>query len=107
MAHEKICVVLVTAPQGALAHKIARGLVQKRLAACVSVIPDLISHYSWKGSLHEDQELLLVIKTKTALFGKLAEFVRKHHSYCVPEIIALPILKGDKPYLDWLTQTAR
>lgn len=98
-------VALVTAPGAKLAEKIARGLVSKRLAACVNVVPNLVSHYAWKGKLHRDREVLLLIKTRASLMPRLIAFVRGKHPAQVPEIISLPILEGDKDYLDWLRES--
>jgi periplasmic divalent cation tolerance protein len=92
----------MTAPNRATARTIARGLVEARLAACVNVIPGVTSHYSWKGRLHCDSEILLVAKTRAALLREIIKFVRRRHPAEVPEIVALPISGGDKPYLDWL-----
>lgn len=100
-------VVLVTAPDAQCARRLARGLVESKLAACVNVVPGLASHYRWKGRLCEDKELLLVIKTKAALFARLARFVREIHPARVPEIIALPLAQGSADYLAWLAESTR
>ncbi|MFH1228516.1 MAG: divalent-cation tolerance protein CutA [Planctomycetota bacterium] len=98
-------VVFVTVPNMKAARGIAKSLVQSKLAACVNIIPVIESLYRWKGKLCEDKELLLIIKTKKAVFGKLADKIRSIHPYEVPEIISLPITAGDKPYLRWLKQS--
>jgi periplasmic divalent cation tolerance protein len=97
-------VVLVTAPPKR-AERLARGIVSARLAACVNVVPKVVSHYRWEGKLVRDGESLLVCKTRASLLKKLEAFVRKNHSYAVPEIIALPVVFGHKPYLDWLADS--
>jgi periplasmic divalent cation tolerance protein len=84
------------------ARRIARHLVELRLAACVAITPGLISTYHWKGAIEEEQECLLTIKTRRDLFDALAAEVRKVHPYEVPELIALPIVDGSAPYLDWM-----
>ncbi|MBI5631660.1 MAG: divalent-cation tolerance protein CutA [Elusimicrobia bacterium] len=98
----KYCVVLSTVPDAKAAEEIASGLVQEKLAACVSEVPQVSSHYMWEGKLRKEVEILLVIKTKTGLMGELLQYIRKKHPAKVPEIIALPITGGSKPYLEWL-----
>lgn len=101
MAMTSYRVVLMTAPLG-LAHRMARGLVEARLAACVNVVPRIVSHYRWQGRIRRDAEALLICKTRAPLFKKLEAWVMKHHSYSVPEVISLPIDEGHRPYLAWL-----
>lgn len=84
------------------ARELAGLLVSKKLAACVSIVPGLESHYVWKGKRERSKEVLLLIKTKTLAYKALEKTLLKHHPYEVPEIIALPITKGSKTYLDWL-----
>ena len=95
-------VVLVTVPKATLAEKISKGLVEGRLAACVNEVPGVISRYIWDGQLQTDEEILLVIKTRTGLLPQVVEFVKEAHEAEVPEIIGLPVHAGDKAYLDWL-----
>jgi periplasmic divalent cation tolerance protein len=84
------------------ARRIARALVERRLAACVNVVPGLTSVYSWKGAVESGDELLLVIKTRRTLFEALRAALLELHPYEVPELIALPVEAGDARYLDWL-----
>ncbi len=100
-------VVLVTAPDAKIARKLAVGLVARRLAACVNEVPGLTSHYRWKGKLCSDREILLIIKTRAALFPKLKRFVRENHPAQVPELISLDIREGSRDYLAWLSQETR
>jgi periplasmic divalent cation tolerance protein len=95
-------VVLVTAPEGDLAAKLAQGLVEAKLAACVNCIPHGTSYYRWEGKLEQSKETLLVIKTRSGLVGSLTRWVKERHSAKVPEIITLSIVEGDRAYLDWL-----
>ncbi|AEB11764.1 divalent-cation tolerance protein CutA [Marinithermus hydrothermalis] len=95
-------VVLVTVPNEETAKTLARTLVEERLAACVNIVPGLTSVYRWEGKVVEDAELLLVIKTTEARFAALEARVRALHPYTVPEVIALPIQAGARPYLEWL-----
>lgn len=99
---EKFIVALVTASSEEEAKKIARVLVEKKLAACVNIIKGVQSVFRWKGKLSEENEVLLIIKTKSKHFKNLEDEVKKLHSYDVPEIIALPIVTGSKDYLFWL-----
>jgi periplasmic divalent cation tolerance protein len=85
------------------ARRIARKLVEGRLAACVSVTPQARSFYRWKGAIEEADECLLVIKSSRALFGRLRVELEKAHSYEVPEVVALPVMEGAPNYMNWLT----
>lgn len=95
-------VVLMTAPRGKRAEVLARGLVTERLAACVNVVPGVVSHYRWQGKLCRDAECLLVAKTSAAKLPALKRWVASHHPYTVPEVLALTVADGAKPYLRWL-----
>lgn len=95
-------VVLMTAPRGKRAEALARGLVAERLAACVNVVPGVISHYRWQGKSCRDAECLLVAKTSAAKLPALKRWVASHHPYTVPEILSLAVSDGAKPYLAWL-----
>jgi len=99
-------VVLVTCPTLVLARKIARAVVQKRLAACVNVVRSPVeSFYAWKGKLESAREHLLLIKTTTVRLPQLEREVNRLHTYDVPEFIALPITEGSADYLSWLSET--
>lgn len=99
---EPLRLVLVTAPDAAVARTLARGLVEAKHAACVNVLPGLTSFYRWEGTIHEDAEVLLLIKTRAAALPALQAFVRAHHPAKVPEIVALDVAAGDRQYLDWV-----
>lgn len=96
-------IVLTTAAAEPEAKSIAEALISARLAACVNIMP-IRSFYTWKGEIHEDEEWQLVIKTDLNLFAQLEAKIRSIHSYEVPEIIALPIVQGAQPYLQWMTE---
>lgn len=96
----KIC--LVTTADEASAKLIATGLVEGRFAACVNIIPKVLSVYRWEDKIENSSEHLLVIKTKEHLREDVEQFVKKHHTYKVPEIIFLDIAEGSHEYLDWL-----
>ena len=95
-------VVFVTAPDEDGAIRIAKSLVEAKLAACVNIIKDIRSIYSWQGKIEDDSEVLMVVKTRSELFDSLSKKVKELHSYSVPEIIALPIIKGSEDYLKWI-----
>jgi periplasmic divalent cation tolerance protein len=95
-------VVFCTADSPEIAERVARGLVDQRLAACVNILPGLRSIYRWQGNTEDAQEILLVIKTSRGLFDSVRQTIEKLHSYEVPEVIALPIVNGSTAYLDWL-----
>ena len=84
------------------AQKIARLLVEQKLAACVQISGPIESIYRWKGNVETVREWLCVIKTRLALFKKVEAAIKKLHPYETPEIIAVPIIKGSKEYLNWL-----
>lgn len=95
-------VVYVTAPRGRVSKKMALSVLKARLAACVNILPAVESHYWWEKKLHHDHESLLIIKTQTKCMSSLISLIRSVHPYKTPEIIALPIVNGFKPYLDWI-----
>jgi periplasmic divalent cation tolerance protein len=96
-------IVLVTASSEAEANSIAEALVHSKLAACVSVMP-IRSLYTWKDKLYNEAEWQLVVKTDLNSFAQIEAKIRSMHSYEVPEIIALPIVQGSPPYLQWVTE---
>ena len=98
----EFAVVLCTVGSKEQADTIAKTLVNERWAACVNILPTVISHYHWEGKVCEDSELMLVIKTHRSLIENIIERIRELHEYEVPEIIALPIVAGSRNYLKWL-----
>ncbi len=101
------CCIVSTAPSLKKARQLAGFLVSKRLAACVQILPDLESHYRWRGKKETSKEVLLLIKTKASLYKKVEKLILQNHPYEVPEIICLPITKGSKTYLDWISGEVR
>ena len=97
-----ISLVLVTTGSEEEAAKIGRTLVEEKLAACANIVPHIRSIYRWKGKIHDEQEALILIKTRTSLFSALRNRIRELHGYEVPEIIASPISQGLQEYLDWV-----
>jgi periplasmic divalent cation tolerance protein len=103
---EPVHVVLVTAPDPAAGARIARSLVEEGLAACANVVPGVTSIYRWQGEMHEDPEVLLIVKTRASLVAALAARVRALHPYELPEVLALPVAGGSEPYLAWVRGAA-
>jgi len=97
-------IVLITVSSPEEGEKIAKALVEKRLAACVNIVPGLRSIYHWQGKICDDKELLLLAKTRVDVFDILEKEVKALHSYEVPEIIALPIVAGSRDYLNWINE---
>jgi periplasmic divalent cation tolerance protein len=95
-------VVFSTCATGEEAEKLARQLVEARLAACVTVLPGARSVYRWQGAVELAAEWLLVIKSSRPLFAELCATLEKMHSYDVPEVLAVPVLDGAANYLNWL-----
>lgn len=100
-------VVLVTAKDKKQAHKISASLIKAKLAACVNIVDKIDSIFFWAGKVDQAKESLLVIKSKKEKLPKIIKLVRSLHSYEVPEIIAIPIIAGDKPYLRWIDAALR
>jgi periplasmic divalent cation tolerance protein len=94
--------VYVLASSKVEAEKIARILLDERLIACANIISSVSSYFHWNGKVDSAEECLMIMKTKTDLFEVLESRVRVLHSYDVPEILAVPIVKGSKGYIDWM-----
>lgn len=108
MADPKVeVVVLVTTSSEEEAARIGRAVVEAKLAACANILPHIRSIFWWEGKVSEEQECLMVLKSRTDLFEELAATIKKLHSYRVPEIIALPITRGSPDYLAWIREVTR
>lgn len=103
MTHQHI-LVMCTCPDEAVAERIARALVDERLAACVNRMSNLRSTYRWEGRIEDEPEVLLLVKTSGSRYPALELRIKTLHPYEVPEIIALPIIAGSPAYLAWLTR---
>ncbi len=102
MSHEnELLIVLCTVPDETTAEKLAKGLVEQRLAACVSAVPGLKSVYRWRGKIETDAEIQLLIKTRRGRYDELAAWIRANHPYDVPEIVALAAEGVSDSYLAW------
>jgi periplasmic divalent cation tolerance protein len=107
MTRASAVVVLMTAGSRREAERIAAALVEERLAACVNVVAGVTSIYRWRGAVERGREVLLVAKTRRALIPRLTVRVQALHAYDVPEVIALPIVAGAEPYLEWVVAETR
>lgn len=103
-AARSLRVVLSTAPSDAAARRIARTVVEERLAACVNLVPGVTSIYRWSGAVQEDSEVLLVMKTCAERVDELVGRVRVLHEYALPEVIALPVDAGSEDYVRWVRE---
>lgn len=104
---KKYIVILTTASNKIEALKISNALIKKRLCACVNIINGLDSIYRWKGKVERSKENLLIIKTTKGMFEKVEKEIVKNHSYDTPEIIAVPVVIGNKRYLEWIDAEIR
>jgi len=95
-------VVLVTAPDGPTAETLVRRLLDERLVVCGNILPGVTSIYRWRGEVQQDSEVLVVLKTHEDLVAPLVRRVPELHPYEVPEVLALPVVGGHRPYLDWV-----
>ncbi|MBP7836016.1 MAG: divalent-cation tolerance protein CutA [Candidatus Omnitrophica bacterium] len=100
-------IVLITAGNKKEADKIAKKLVQDKLAACVNIVAGVKSLFWWQGKVERAKETLLIVKSRKEKFNKIVKSVKANHSYAVPEIIAIPIASGFKPYLKWIDESLR
>ena len=95
-------VVLITVASNEEAMSLGKILVEKKLVACANVIPNVSSIFQWNGDIKQERECLMILKSRMGIFKTLEDTVKAHHSYDVPEIIALSIAKGSSEYLSWI-----
>ncbi len=98
-------IVLTTASSEEEARKIAHALVERHVAACVNVVPQITSIYRWQGKVEESREWLLIVKTTAAAFDEVRQAIADLHSYELPECICLAIEDGSPSYLEWLGES--
>ncbi len=103
-AENQLIIILCTVPNEATARKLASGLVEERLAACVNAIPGVRSFYRWQGKLETESEIQLLIKTRQERFDELAAWLEVNHPYDVPEIVAIPAERVSEAYLAWVVE---
>jgi len=97
-------IIYTTCGDAAAAEKLARHLIEARLAACVNVLPSVVSYYRWKGQIESSGEVLLMVKTARVLVDTVRAEIEKTHSYELPELLVVPIIDGSPNYLAWLDQ---
>ena len=97
-----IQVILCTCPDRVVAEQLARRLINEQLAACVNIVPNLLSIYSWQGKVESAEECLLLIKAPMSQYDLIENTLHEQHPYEVPEIIALPVQQGLPEYLQWI-----
>lgn len=100
-------VVYTTVSDRSEADRMAKALVAERLAACVTIVPHVSSRYRWKGKIEKQKEFLLIIKTFRRHYASLERRMKKLHSYTVPEILALPVVRGNPAYVQWMKDSVR
>lgn len=99
---DAVYLAFCTCPNQATAEALAEAVVSEGLAACVNILPGVLSVYRWEGTITRDEEVLLLIKTTERCLAALTAQIEKQHPYDVPEVIAHPIVAGHHPYLEWV-----
>ncbi len=105
--NDKPVVVYSTFPSDEAARELGAKLVEKRLAACVNIIPGMVSLYVWKGEMQHDREVVMIIKSRRARVDALTEFVETHHPYDTPALVTLDVLGGSSAYIDWIFENTQ
>ena len=101
---ERAVLVYTTWPSIVEAERAGRAIVERRLAACVNILPGMVSHYWWQGAIERGEEVVMIIKTRASLAEGVRAAVKALHSYTTPAILVLPIEDGEPGYLQWLMQ---
>jgi periplasmic divalent cation tolerance protein len=99
---ERALLVYTTYPSIVEAERAGRSIVEQRLAACVNILPGMVSHYWWQGAIERGEEVVMIIKTRAGLAERVCAAVKENHSYTTPAIMVLPIESIDPAYLGWL-----
>jgi periplasmic divalent cation tolerance protein len=99
---ERALLVYTTYPSIVEAERAGRSIVEQRLAACVNILPGMVSHYWWQGAIERGEEVVMIIKTRASLAERVSEAVKADHSYTTPAIMVLPVEQVDAAYLAWL-----
>ncbi|MCD4784755.1 MAG: divalent-cation tolerance protein CutA [Candidatus Eremiobacteraeota bacterium] len=100
-------IAFVMVPSEEVGVKIARKILNERLAACVNIKRDMRSLYWWDDKIQDAEEAMLIIKTKLGLYNEMEKIIRNEHPYKVPEIVAFPIARGYRPYMEWITRETK
>jgi periplasmic divalent cation tolerance protein len=99
--------VYTTYPSIVEAEKAGRAIVERRLAACVNILPGMVSHYWWEGAIERGEEVVMILKTRASLAEAVRDAVKEMHSYTTPAVLFLPLEGGDPAYLAWLMNETR
>jgi periplasmic divalent cation tolerance protein len=99
---ERAVFVYTTWPSAVEAEQAGHALVEQRLAACVNILPNMVSVYRWEGKVERGEEAVMIVKTRAELSERVASAIKEMHSYSVPAIIVIPLESVDQPYLEWL-----
>ena len=99
---ERALLVYTTYPSIVEAERAGRSIVEQRLAACVNILPGMVSHYWWQGTVERGEEVVMIIKTRASLAERVSAAVKADHSYTTPAILVLPVEQVDAAYLGWL-----
>nr|MDO8114287.1 divalent-cation tolerance protein CutA [Candidatus Sigynarchaeota archaeon] len=102
MKRQEYIVVMATVPTEELGAKIAYALIEQKLVPCANIIKNVRSIYTWKSKINDEPELIMIMKTRVALFDQVRDAIKAIHTYECPEIIAIPIVAGYPPYLQWI-----
>jgi periplasmic divalent cation tolerance protein len=100
------CIAMTTLEDEDSASRLGRALVEAKLAACVQLV-HIRSTFRWEGAIEDASEVLVLVKTRTAAYERLQQFVRDNHPYDVPEILQIPVIDGYGPYLSWVTDNTK
>ena len=103
----ELVVLFITTDSPEEAHKIAEVLIKQRKAACVNIVPGVSSLFWWQDKIESAEENLLIVKTKASLLNEIIRLVIENHSYKIPQIIALPIVGGNRDYLEWIDKEVK
>ena len=104
---QQALLMLTNVPDVDVARRIARALVEQRLAACVNILPGVESVYQWQGAVEEATEIILLVKTVAARYAEVEAAIKALHPYDVPEVIALPVTAGLPAYMNWMEQETK
>ena len=104
---ERAVLVYTTYPSVVEAEQAGRAIVERRLAACVNILPGMISHYRWQGAIERAEETVMIIKTRASLAEAVRLAVKEMHSYTTPAVLFLPLEGGDPAYVEWLMEETR
>ena len=104
---ERAVFVYTTYPSLVEAERIGKAVLDRRLAACVNILPGMISHYWWQGKIERGEEVVMIIKTRASLADAVCAAVKEMHSYDTPAILVLPVEGGEAEYLEWIIRETR